>query len=1212
MFEERPALCHDLLVKLNQPVLVTDRQGCCVWANGQAKDFLGEKIEGLSVGELFHFSRGRLRQRQRWRQVLNGDREAASFTVTHREGTVIEWRCACSQIDRGELQRPIVLLGTARPEAPPPGEGGKYQDKIRTLHQLAFDLTKSNSEEEIHRLSIGAAESILDFPFGFISEVEGEWFHAKAVSSRFPETADDMEPKHISSGIVGKTYRTGESYVCNDMEQNSEADPARPDFRSILSVPIGEQGVFQAVSRQPGAFDDEDLELAELLVAHLNQNLERMRSQRRLKERHERITELYRASSALQAAETKADVFEIMIRAAEEVLDFDLCAVSAARNEGLVPQAASSGVPSQGVGAFPYGEGISGRTYEEQKIFTFDDMRQVDFARPQHSEYRSIISVPLGRHGVFQTVSEKVGAFEQIDVELAGLLGVHGTVTLNRLEYEEELKERNRHISRLAAEYQAILDTTQDFLFLVDVDEDGEFRYRRVNEAHERELGYKTEELEGKTPIEAVGQEMGSDIEGHLRRCVESKDDISYRRRMRLGDKEWVLDIKLGPVIKDGKVVQIVGSSRDVTELTRQRRQIEELNSLLASIRDINQMIVKETNPEDMLQQACQILLEARDYRLVWVAKALPGGQVQAVAKAGAHQDYVDEIEVSWDDAPEGRGPVGTAVREGRPAVQEDIAEAPEFEPWRKPARDHGFASSIAVPIHRGKEIFGTLNVYCPQKSDFSSDVELLSELANDLGFALDKYEAEKKLRESERRYRTVFENTGAGTIIIEEDMTISLVNREMERLSGYSAEEIENKMKWTEFVAEKDLDRLEQYHWARRREGGEAPQRYEATLVDRDGNAKDMLFSVGMIPGSRKSVASLVDISRQKEMERRLESLSFHDRLTNLRNRNYVEEEMERLNAEENLPLSVLMGDLNGLKLVNDGFGYDRGDRLLREAAYILAQHTGEEDVVARWGGDEFILFLSNTTRHQAEKRVESITEACQKTDEDPIRISLSFGVAVKKEPQEDIWSTIKAAQDRMHRNKLLASKRVRESLVSSLTEILRKERGEPPAHMKNMERLGRKLGKRLELSESQMRNLSLLARLHDVGKVAIDKSILFKRDDLSKREWELIKTHCAVGSRIVESIPDLARISQAVLSHHERWDGCGYPRGLAGDEIPLLARIIAVLDAYDVMKRGRSYQEPVTTEESLDELSRQAGRQFDPRVVDVFMTMMEEDKEQ
>ena len=155
-------------------------------------------------------------------------------------------------------------------------------------------------------------------------------------------------------------------------------------------------------------------------------------------------------------------------------------------------------------------------------------------------------------------------------------------------------------------------------------------------------------------------------------------------------------------------------------------------------------------------------------------------------------------------------------------------------------------------------------------------------------------------------------------------------------------------------------------------------------------------------------------------------------------------------------------------------------------------------------------------------------------------------------------------------------------------------------------MQELALPMGRALGLSDNQLDELALLAALHDIGKIAIAKTILTKPGKLSPDEWAIMKKHPEIGYRIAMACQDLIPIAEAILAHHERWDGAGYPQGLRGENIPLVSRIISVIDAYDVITNGRVYQEAASVTEAIDELHRCAGTQFDPALVDMFAEML------
>ena len=151
--------------------------------------------------------------------------------------------------------------------------------------------------------------------------------------------------------------------------------------------------------------------------------------------------------------------------------------------------------------------------------------------------------------------------------------------------------------------------------------------------------------------------------------------------------------------------------------------------------------------------------------------------------------------------------------------------------------------------------------------------------------------------------------------------------------------------------------------------------------------------------------------------------------------------------------------------------------------------------------------------------------------------------------------------------------------------------------------------LGKEINLASVELDKLSLLSYLHDIGKVAVSEKILKKKEKLNKEEWEEIKKHSETGYRIAVSTDEFSHIAKEILNHHERWDGSGYPEGLKGDEIPLLSRILAVVDAYDIMLNGRPYKNKKSVEDALLELKNNAGSQFDPELVEKFVEIIEKE---
>jgi diguanylate cyclase (GGDEF)-like protein/PAS domain S-box-containing protein len=348
-------------------------------------------------------------------------------------------------------------------------------------------------------------------------------------------------------------------------------------------------------------------------------------------------------------------------------------------------------------------------------------------------------------------------------------------------------------------------------------------------------------------------------------------------------------------------------------------------------------------------------------------------------------------------------------------------------------------------------------------------------------------------------------------------------------------------------------------------------------------------------------------DITERKKSEEEIEYLSYHDFLTGLYNRPYLFKELERLNKEKKFPLGIIMGDVNGLKLTNDAFGHNAGDKLLIEMANILKMSCNEDELVARLGGDEFIVVLPESNEEKILELRKRINYNCQISQLRPVKPNISLGGIIQNEPVDDIQELFEVAEDRMYKRKLLESKSVRHSIIALMEHSLLETDFETRAHTERLYNLSLKMGKKLKLPNSIIDELSLLSKLHDIGKIAIPREILLKPASLNEDEWEIIKTHTEIGYRMALSTQDLLPIAEAILCHHERWDGSGYPRGLKDVEIPLISRIIAIIDAYDVITHARPYKEASSHEEALNEISRCSSTHFDPHLVEVFKSMFE-----
>ena len=479
-----------------------------------------------------------------------------------------------------------------------------------------------------------------------------------------------------------------------------------------------------------------------------------------------------------------------------------------------------------------------------------------------------------------------------------------------------------------------------------------------------------------------------------------------------------------------------------------------------------------------------------------------------------------------------------------------------------------------------------------------------------------EKHAALRQLLESEQKYRTLYEefetifNTTQDAVffidvLADGSFRYRRNNKKHQEITGITSEYINGKTP-EEIVGEK-LGKQFTNNYLNCKIKRQAVA-YEETLVFA---GKERFYETVLAPViTNGQVIQIVgasrDITEQVKAKEQIIFLSYHDPLTGLYNRNYLEQNLKELDNEAKLPLSVILGDVNGLKMANDAFGHLEGDKLLQQAAKAMSHQLRPGDICARFGGDEFILILPNTDEKEANEIMTHILDWCESKRVDHnlrIKLSISLGVASRTSLTTSLHDLIKEADDHMYKKKLLESSSTRHAILTNLINYFESVGFYNASHQLRVQTDITQFAKYLGLSLAEVDNLSLLARTHDIGLIGIPIEIINKPSSLTESEWNAIKNHSEVGYHIARATDELAPVAEALLCHHENWDGSGYPQGRKGKDIPYYARILRLADSFDSITNNHPYKKARSFEAALEEIAACAGTQFDPELCEQYI---------
>lgn len=366
-----------------------------------------------------------------------------------------------------------------------------------------------------------------------------------------------------------------------------------------------------------------------------------------------------------------------------------------------------------------------------------------------------------------------------------------------------------------------------------------------------------------------------------------------------------------------------------------------------------------------------------------------------------------------------------------------------------------------------------------------------------------------------------------------------------------------------------------------------------------------DRYFNVVAYPlGNDEFVTIVHNTTSEINRKQQLRFLSTHDYLTGLKNRHEFVNDLETLTHVKHMKTTLIIFDIDGLQLFNDVYGHKVGDEILIKVAKVLVDTVMNKYYVYRISGDSFAVILTNDQVKLLE-RIDSLKQKIEKISYQDFNVSITF--AIKERANQSANQLIIDVEKELQKNKAKNKKSKYSTRITAILDALTSKYDDEKHHSDQVKLLCKKVGESLGLNKKAIDNLMMAGHLHDIGKIAIPEEVLHKPGRLTDDEYEIVKTHAEIGYRILNAVDEYQEIALATLHHHERYDGKGYPSGLSGEDIPLISRIISVVDAYEAMTSDRVYRKSLGKAFAIQELKSCSGSQFDPKIVDVFIKSLD-----
>ncbi len=630
----------------------------------------------------------------------------------------------------------------------------------------------------------------------------------------------------------------------------------------------------------------------------------------------------------------------------------------------------------------------------------------------------------------------------------------------------------------------------------------------------------------------------------------------------------------------------------DVTKMN-----IDYIVNEMDAVRKVIGTIEKAESQDELFQSVMDVLVDKLGVvgGMIYILND-ETGEADLFCSRGLEKEFTDSVaRIKLNDFIYGDNSDGY-----RPLLTEDYGEVDSFV-----AERFGIRSVFALPMIIEEKTIGALWVTKMKEPFSKQEVGKIMVLANSLGFAFCRLESKKGIRIMNQNLSSLFNNMDELIFVLGMDGRILEINDTVSEKLGIDRNDLIGKSVLDVHFSEMRNDALRIVSEMTFGETLFCP----LPLKKKNGDILEVETRVlqGVWNGEKVFFEISKDLTDTIELER-IRYINEHDELTGLLNRGAFEKKLREQIDKKNCPMTVVLFDINGFRIVNDVYGHEQGDAFLKAIARHIENEYPGKKLVARWCGDSFALLLMDTDEPKALEIAERIKLKAKLVNKGGYVISLSFGISTLKNCGSSGEKAIAEAEEMMRRHKLFVENSVQNSLIVSIQKTISERNLETEEHTERMVEVSEGFAECLGLDKNETNSLKLLATLHDIGKIGIPDNVLLKDGPLDDIEWEIMKKHSIIGCRIVGAINNLSHMEELILHHHEKWDGSGYPGRLRGEDIPKLCRILALIDAYDVMTHERPYKGPVSESIALLEIKRCGGTQFDPELAESFVDFMNE----